>query len=161
MILPLSVFQKIAIAEKSLRFQIATCKIAGFTAEKWQKNRQKIAAKIAGKSLRFLLARNKNRSVSAFSNRSVFGTLSPAQKIVLHGFRGFAKVKNLLMPLFLMGCFSVLHLWGRSGRGHCRKFSANFCEISANFPQNFRTLPGAIKRSFRELSAEFPQKPLR
>ena len=48
--------QKIAIAEKSLRFQTATCKIAGFTAE--------IAEKIAGKSLRFLLARNKNRSVS-------------------------------------------------------------------------------------------------
>ena len=35
---------------------------------------------------------------------------------------------------------SAINLWGRSGRGHCRKFSANFRKISANFPQNFRTL---------------------
>ena len=32
------------------------------------------------------------------------------------------------------------HLWGSSGRGHCRNISANFIEISANFPQNVRTL---------------------
>ena len=38
------------------------------------------------------------------------------------------------------GNVRAIHLWGRSGRGHCRKMSANFREISANFPQNFRTL---------------------
>ena len=32
---------------------------------------------------------------------------------------------------------SAIHLWCRSGRGHCRKISANF----RDFPQNFRTLP--------------------
>ena len=35
---------------------------------------------------------------------------------------------------------STIYLWGRSGRGHCRKISADFREISANFPQTFRTL---------------------
>ena len=35
---------------------------------------------------------------------------------------------------------SAVHLWGRSGRGHCRIFFRNLREISANFPQNFRTL---------------------
>ena len=56
---------------------------------------------------------------------------------------------------------SAINLWGRSGRGHCRKFSANFREISANFPQNFRTLSWRNKThffaNFREFSAEFPQ----
>ena len=56
---------------------------------------------------------------------------------------------------------SAIHLWGRSGRGHCRKFSAHFCEISANFPQNFRTLSWRNKTyfsaNFREISTEFPQ----
>ena len=63
--------QKIAIAEKSLRFQITKCKIAGFAAE-IAENRSKIAEK----SQRFLGLQNKNRRVSASSNRSVFGTLS-------------------------------------------------------------------------------------
>ena len=56
---------------------------------------------------------------------------------------------------------SAINLWGHSGRGHCRKFSANFHEIYANFPQNFRTLSWRTKTrffpKFRELSAEFPQ----
>ena len=56
---------------------------------------------------------------------------------------------------------SAINLRGRSGRGHCRKFSANFREISANFPQNFRTLSWRNKThffaNFREFSAEFPQ----
>ena len=38
---------------------------------------------------------------------------------------------------------STVHLWGRSGRGHCRKFSANFRELSAEFPQTFRKNPFA------------------
>ena len=33
--------------------------------------------------------------------------------------------------------FSTVHLWGHSGRGHCRKISANFHEISAEFPHPF------------------------
>ena len=56
---------------------------------------------------------------------------------------------------------SAIHLWGRSGRGHCRKVSANCCKISAPFPQNFRTLSWRNKTyffaNFREFSAEFPQ----
>ena len=56
---------------------------------------------------------------------------------------------------------SAINLWGRSGRGHCRKISANFRESSANFPQNFRTLSWRNKThffaNFREFSAEFPQ----
>ena len=54
--------RKIAIAEKSLRFQIAKCKIAGKIAE----NRsRKIATKVAEKSQKNLLGRGlKNRSVS-------------------------------------------------------------------------------------------------
>ena len=62
--------------------------------------------------------------------------------------------------------FSAIHLWGRLGRGHCRKFSA----ISANFPQTFRRIfasfPGAINvvsasfpQNVRRISAKFPQKP--
>ena len=50
--------------------------------------------------------------------------------------------------------YSAIHLWGRSGRGHCRK-------ISAKFPRNFRTLSWRNKTyfsaNFRECSAEFPQ----
>ena len=48
--------------------------------------------------------------------------------------------------------FSAIHLWGRSGRGHYRKFSAIFCEVSAPFPD-------AIKRFFSplQISANFPQ----
>ena len=67
--------QKIAIAEKSLRFQIAKCKIASFSAEIAEEspenrrgNRRKIAAISWG-------AEQKSQR-SAFSNRSVFGTLS-------------------------------------------------------------------------------------
>ena len=60
---------------------------------------------------------------------------------------------------------SAIHLiWGRSGRGHCRKFSATFREISATF----RRISDAIKRifckfprTFCRISANFPQKPLR
>ena len=52
---------------------------------------------------------------------------------------------------------SAINLWGRSGRGHCRKFSATFREISANFPQNFRTLSWRNKTHFLQFSAEFPQ----
>ena len=41
----------------------------------------------------------------------------------------------------------------------------NFPQISVKFPQTFRRIsapfPGAIKRIVRELSAEFPQRPLR
>ena len=48
---------KIAITEKSLRFR----------------NCRNIARKSQEKSQRFIGARNKNRNVSAFSNRSVFG----------------------------------------------------------------------------------------
>ena len=58
---------------------------------------------------------------------------------------------------------SAIHLWGRSGRAHCRFFSVKFREISANFPQKPRKLsvpfPDAIKfnfskflRIFRKLS---------
>ena len=73
----------------------------------------------------------------------------------------------LLFKLYLdcwYGCLLQEHARGspihsfRSGRGHCRKFSAKF-------PQTFRRIsapfPGAIQSSFRELSAESPQKPLR
>ena len=35
--------------------------------------------------------------------------------------------------------YSAIHLWGRSGRGHCRKFSANFRKLSAEFPHPFLT----------------------
>ena len=41
----------------------------------------------------------------------------------------------------------MLRVWGRSGRSHCRKFSEDFREISANFPQNFRTLPKGPSRT--------------
>ena len=48
-------------------------------------------------------------------------------------------------------------IWGRSGRGHCRKCSANFCDNSANIPQNFHTLSGRNQNSFLQISASFPQ----
>ena len=48
-------------------------------------------------------------------------------------------------------------LMGSFGKGSLQKHFRNFRNISANFPQNFRTLSDAIKRIFRELSAEFPQ----
>ena len=53
-----------------------------------------------------------------------------------------------------------MHLWGLSGRGHCRKFSANFREISATFRRHFRTLSSRNKTyfcKFPRTSAEFPQ----
>ena len=63
---------------------------------------------------------------------------------------------------------SAIHLWGHSGRGLCRKHSANFCKHSENFPQNFRTLSWRnttyffkFARIFRIISANFPHKPLR
>ena len=65
------------------------------------------------------------------------------------------------IPLLWIPLLSAVNLWGRSGRGHCRKISANFREISANFPQNFRTLSWRNKThffvNFRKFSAEFPQ----
>ena len=69
--------------------------------------------------------------------------------------------RALTGPVFLSPENSAVNLWGRSGRGHCRKFSANFREISANFPHPFRTLSWRNKThffaNFREFSAEFPQ----
>ena len=70
-------------------------------------------------------------------------------------------------PVTFQTFFSAIHLWGRSGRGHCRKFSA-FREISATFRRISAPFPDAIKRifckfprTFRRISANFPQKPLR
>ena len=64
---------------------------------------------------------------------------------------------QLLMLLPEAPHLSAISLWGRSGRGHCRKFSANFREISANFPQNFRSLSWRNKTHFFAISANFPQ----
>ena len=52
---------------------------------------------------------------------------------------------------------STIHVWGRSGRGHSRKFSAN----SARFPRTFRNLSWrkktVLKRMVLLISANFPQ----
>ena len=56
---------------------------------------------------------------------------------------------------------TAIHLWGRSGRGHCRKYSGNFFKVSVNFPQNFcRFLIFYFPRIFRRNSANFLQNPL-
>ena len=73
-----------------------------------------------------------------------------------------------LGPLVLLN-LSAINLWGRSGRGHCRKFSANFREISTNFSAEFphpflaqwNVVHCKFPRIFRRISANFPQKPLR
>ena len=72
-----------------------------------------------------------------------------------------AEIPPQKLPTILWWNGGEIHLWSRSRRGHCRTFSANFHEISANFPQNFLTLSWCNKtyfpRNFREFSAEFPQ----
>ena len=52
---------------------------------------------------------------------------------------------------------SAVNLWGRSGRGHCRKFSANFREISQTFRRISAPFPGAIKLISLQISANFLQ----
>ena len=52
---------------------------------------------------------------------------------------------------------SAIHWWGRSGRGHCRKLSANCPRTFSNFPQNFRTLSCRNKKYSLQISANFPQ----
>ena len=61
------------------------------------------------------------------------------------------------------GRSSAIHLWGRSGRGHCRKISANFRKMSATFRRISAPFPDAIKRifcrfprTFRGLSSKKP-----
>ena len=49
---------------------------------------------------------------------------------------------------------NLIHLWGRSGRGHCRKCSANFREIST---LSWCNKTHFFLRNFSEYSAEFPQ----
>ena len=49
---------------------------------------------------------------------------------------------------------SAIHLWGRLGRGHCRKCSANFCEISAPFPDTIKAF--FLLQKFRWISAKKP-----
>ena len=80
--LPYLVPQKVAVAEKSLRFQIAKCKIASFTAES-QHNRQKIAEKNRRKIAAIFWGAEKIAAFQRFQNRCVFQTLSFS--VVLQG----------------------------------------------------------------------------
>ena len=62
----------------------------------------------------------------------------------------------------ILGCFfSAIYLWGRSGRGHCRKCSQIFRKISTNFRGISTLFPTAsvflqIFRRSTKLSAKTP-----
>ena len=80
--------------------------------------------------------------VPHFSARKKQRNLSPGAQ----SGRGLAS--KVLISNSLMGSF---------GRGHCRKFSANFRKLSAEFPHPFLTQSNVFLANFGELSAEFPQ----
>ena len=73
--------------EQTLRFKSQNAK-SQVLLQKSQKKRQKIAQRIAEKIAVIFGSWNKNRSVSAVSNRSVFGTLRKQKKTPRNGSLG-------------------------------------------------------------------------